>query len=182
MEQQQNGHQRSEQQRVSQQHLENPPITQISHRQPSLNERRTSLETELASRFPHSPPASVDFVDVTFLSRSDPLRQQWKEWFQGVEGRPAIWILNKTFGTKWCNGHGNTLAKTFSVKKAIIYSILDIMLDIKGATLDEREESALQVVENQLKVMTLNRYYLKVAKAKEHSNDQQGEQPQDKSL
>ncbi|KAG0359813.1 hypothetical protein BGZ54_009814, partial [Gamsiella multidivaricata] len=34
----------------------------------------------------------------------------------------------------------------------------------EGATLEAREESALQVVEDQLRVMTLNRYYLNVAK------------------
>ncbi|KAF9368193.1 hypothetical protein CPB97_004874, partial [Podila verticillata] len=164
-EQQYNEQQYNEQQRIGQ-HLENPPVAQISHRQPSSKERQTSLKTELASQYVHYPPTSVDLVDVMFLSRSEPLRRQWKEWFQGTEGRPAIWSLNKTFRTKWHKGHGNTLAKTFSVKKTIIYSILDIMLEIEGATLNEREESALQVMEDQLKVMTLNRYYLKVARGK----------------
>lgn len=121
----------------------------------------------------------MDLVDVTMLLHSEPLHLWWKEWFQGTEGQPAIWSLNKTFGAKWCKGHGNTLAKTFSVKKAIVYSILDIMLEIDRATLDEREESALQVVEDHLKVMTLNRYYLMVATAKRQPGERPGGQPED---
>ncbi|KAG0347797.1 hypothetical protein BGZ54_004794 [Gamsiella multidivaricata] len=98
------------------------------------------------------------------LPRNEPLQRQWDELFRGIDGRPALWTLNKTFKSKWRKGHGNTLAKTFSLKKTIVYSILDLKLDTERATLEAREESALEAVEDQLRVMTLNRYYLNVAK------------------
>ncbi|KAI7816641.1 hypothetical protein BC939DRAFT_508130 [Gamsiella multidivaricata] len=140
------------------------PAAPAAPRQQSLKERRMVLEEELGSRYVHYPPNSVDLVDVTMLPCNEPLQRQWDEWFRGVDGRPSLWILNKTFKSKWRKGHGNTLAKTFSFKKTIVYSILDLILNTEGATLEAREESALQVVEDQLRVMTLNRYYLNVAK------------------
>jgi uncharacterized coiled-coil protein SlyX len=134
----------------------------------SVEERLEKLESRLASRyFQVAPPKELGRVDRTMLPRSASLLQHWDEWFKGVEGRPSLWILNKTFKSKWRKGGGNTLTKTFSFKKAIITSVLRFILneEAKGGTLDEREARALEFVIKGLNSgMTLNQYYLLLQK------------------
>ncbi|KAF9971506.1 hypothetical protein BGZ75_001844, partial [Mortierella antarctica] len=111
------------------------PAVALVSRGLTWEERLVALETQLASRYAQIPPRNICDVDPTMLPRSAPLQRHWDEWFQGVEGRPSLWILNKTFKARWRKGGGNTLTKTFSFKKAIVFSVLKMILnDNEGGT------------------------------------------------
>ena len=126
-----------------------------------------ALETQLASRYAQVPPRTIDLVDRTMLPRSAPLQRLWDEWFQGVEGRPSLWVLNTTFKMRWRKGCGNTVTKTFSFKKAIVTSVLRMILNTnEGGTLDEKEARVLAFLTKMLNSgTTLNQYYLMITKA-----------------
>ena len=140
------------------------PTMNAAEGYPALEQKLAMLEAELAARYEQIPPETLADVDPTMLPRNAPLQQQWDEWFKGVQGRPSLWILNKTFKSKWRKGGGNTMAKTFSFKRAIITSILQQILNAEakgGGTLAEREERVLAFVVKGLNSgMTLNQYYL----------------------
>jgi hypothetical protein len=137
---------------------------------PTLEERVAELEIQLASQYVQSPPRTLNDVDRTMLPRSSSLQQHWDEWFKGVEGRPSLWILNKTFKSKWRQGGGNTLTKTFSFKKTIITSVLKLILneEANGGSVAERETRVLQFLTKGLNSgTTLNQYYLLLQKKSE---------------
>ncbi|KAF9975112.1 hypothetical protein BGZ75_000623, partial [Mortierella antarctica] len=144
-------------------------------------ERLAELETQLASRYDQVPPRTLDDVDPTMLPRNVSLQRHWEEWFKGVDGRPSLWILNRTFKSKWRQGRGNTLTKTFSFKKAIVTSVLKIILneEANGGTVDEREARSLEFLIRGLNSgTTLNQYYLLTQKKKNRSEARREETPE----
>ncbi|KAG9319268.1 hypothetical protein KVV02_003332 [Mortierella alpina] len=111
-----------------QQPLQSKAVGQSSKDQNLKNfETMTSLsQTTLSPKDPKLPPRTLDDVDPTILPRSVSLETHWEEWFKGADGRPSLWILNKSVKPKWRQRRGNTLTKTFSFKKAIITAVLKV--------------------------------------------------------
>ncbi|KAG9321109.1 hypothetical protein KVV02_007338 [Mortierella alpina] len=156
----------SQEQRDQNQPVANQPA---ANRSQTFEERLAELETQLASRYDQVPPRTLDDVDPTMLPRSVSLERHWEEWFKGVDGRPSLWILNKTFKSKWRQGRGNTLTQTFSFKKAIVSAVLKDILseEAHGGTVDEREARAFKFLIGHLNSgTTLNQIFLRTHKKK----------------
>ncbi|GJJ68189.1 hypothetical protein EMPS_00535 [Entomortierella parvispora] len=148
-----------------------------------LLSRMDELALELGTTYNPLRGEYVSEEPVEMISNYCSIRDLWKEWFQGVRGRPSIWVLNgvrgrrvfalngKSANTVWrwrANDRNfplkpNSYDAQWKFKKDVVYQVLKVMLELDSSTpLAVREETALTAVEKAQGKMSLNAFIQKV--------------------